>query len=337
MQLINQLLDFQKQEAGKFKLRLQTDNIVTLLKDVVFSFTEHAHARHVTLNLTSEGSEILLAFDRDELEKVFCNLLHNAFKFTPAGGSIAVSVGTVADSKSIGSPMLSVVIEDNGIGIPSDDLPKIFNRFFQVDQNNISESGFGIGLALAKGIIQLHGGSIHVESREADTKVSGFTRFTILLPIGVSTKATIDASPAFEDLVIPDRLSELPVAETSAKTDRHMIMLVEDNIEIRSCLKEILVPVYDIIESNNGNEAWPIIADQLPDLIVSDIAMPELDGLQLTHRIKTDDRTNHIPVILLTARGATEHHVEGIATGADDYITKPFHAQILLLVLSISS
>jgi YesN/AraC family two-component response regulator len=110
-----------------------------------------------------------------------------------------------------------------------------------------------------------------------------------------------------------------------------MIMLVEDNIEIRSCLREMLSPLYDIVESNDGKEAWPIIADQLPDLIVSDIAMPEMDGLELTQLIKNDERTNHIPVILLTARGATEHHVEGIATGADDYITKPFHAQILLL------
>jgi CheY-like chemotaxis protein len=332
MQLINQLLDFQKQEAGKFNLKLLPGNIVALLKDVVFSFTEHAHARHVTLNLTSEYSGIELTFDRDELEKVFCNLLHNAFKFTPAGGSIAVTIGTVIDSETNNSSAVRVVIEDNGIGIPSDDLPKIFNRFFQAEHNNISESGFGIGLALAKGIIQLHGGSIQVESTEADTDRPGFTRFTILLPIAVSSREPVAPSTPCEDSFIPNKLSEMSGAEASGiKTDRPIIMLVEDNIEIRSCLREILTPVYDVIEANNGTEAWPLIADQLPDLVVSDIAMPEMDGLELTHLIKNDDRTNHIPVILLTARGATEHHVEGIATGADDYITKPFHAQILLL------
>ena len=109
-----------------------------------------------------------------------------------------------------------------------------------------------------------------------------------------------------------------------------MIMLVEDNVEIRSCIKEMLSPLYEVIESNHGKEAWPIISDQLPDLIVSDIAMPEMDGLELTHLIKNDERTNHIPVILLTARGATEHHVEGIETGADDYITKPFSSRELV-------
>jgi signal transduction histidine kinase/DNA-binding response OmpR family regulator len=334
MQLINQLLDFQKQEAGKFKLKLQVGNVVELLKDVVFSFTEHAHTRHVALNLSSAASTIEFAFDRDELEKVFCNLIHNAFKFTPAGGSISVTVDTINSNEAEcnSAPNIRVVIEDNGIGIPSEDIPKIFNRFFQVEHNTINESGFGIGLALAKGIVQLHGGSIHVDSREADMSHPGFTRFTILLPLTNSPIAAVDEpSSVFQQVVIGDDLSKTSHPEDTNVNNRSMIMLVEDNIEIRSCLKEMLSPLYDVVESNHGKEAWPIIADQLPDLIVSDIAMPEMDGLELTDLIKNDERTNHIPVILLTARGATEHHVEGIATGADDYITKPFHAQILLL------
>ncbi len=332
MQLINQLLDFQKQEAGKFKLKMQVGNVVELLKEVVFSFTEHAHARHVELNLSSELSKIEFPFDRDELEKVFCNLLHNAFKFTPAGGCISVTVG-LSDSEQPSASKVRVVIEDNGIGIPSEDLPKIFNRFFQVEHNNINESGFGIGLALAKGIVQLHGGSIEVDSCEAEMNRSGFTRFTIVLPVTCLRTVPIeDNTASFHEVAFPN---DLPLAtlgdNITAKTDRPMVMLVEDNIEIRSCLKEMLSPLYDVVESDHGKVAWPIIADQLPDLIVSDIAMPEMDGLELTQLIKNDERTNHIPVILLTARGATEHHVEGISTGADDYITKPFHAQILLL------
>jgi CheY-like chemotaxis protein len=325
MKLIDQLLDFQKQEAGNFKLKLQHGNVVQLLKEIVFSFTEYARARHVELNFTTEAGKIEFPFDRDELEKVFCNLLHNAFKFTPGGGMISVAVALNSlDTRSGLVSTVKIVIEDNGIGIPADDLPKIFNRFFQVEHNNINESGFGIGLALAKGIIQQHGGAIHVDSQEANENQSGFTRFTIHLPLTPSIvehqivlDVTTDDSKSTKD-VVPD-------------AERHKILLVEDNIEIRSCLKEILLPLYDILESGNGDEAWPLITEALPDLIISDIAMPEMDGLALTHLIKNDERTDHIPVILLTARGATEHHVEGITTGADDYITKPFHAQILLL------
>lgn len=335
MQLINQLLDFQKQEAGNLRLKMQRGDVVELLKDVVFSFTEHARARHVLLNLDADTSKIEFAFDRDELEKVFCNLLHNAFKFTPAGGAISVSVGKVdlATTDANVAPSLRVVIEDNGIGIPSEDLPKIFNRFFQVEHSNINESGFGIGLALAKGIIQLHGGSINVESREADVTRPGFTRFTILLPLTPLPGYTSEETPALARDG-SDENELLQTDETDGSDARHnkpMIMLVEDNVEIRTCLKEILSPSYEILEANHGKEAWPVIAEQLPDLIVSDIAMSEMDGLELTRLVKNDERTNHIPVILLTARSTTEHHVEGIGIGADDYITKPFHAQILLL------
>ena len=150
MQLINQLLDFQKQEAGQFKLKKQNGDVVELLKDVVFSFTEYAHTRHVDLALNCDASisKIEFAFDRDELEKVFCNLLHNAFKFTPAGGMISITVGTTEGTASPSSSAVKIIVEDNGLGIPSDDLPRIFNRFFQVEQNYINESGFGIGLTL---------------------------------------------------------------------------------------------------------------------------------------------------------------------------------------------
>ena len=182
MRLINQLLDFQKQESRNLKLKILPGNIVELLRDIVFSFTEHAHARHIKLRLITEYDPGELNFDRDEIEKVFCNLLHNAFKFTPSGGEIIVTVSTEPGS----GQFLKMVVEDNGIGIPSEDLPKIFDRFFQADHTNISESGFGIGLALAKGIIQMHDGSINVESQEAELGRSGFTRFTILLPLGAN-------------------------------------------------------------------------------------------------------------------------------------------------------
>lgn len=347
MRLISQLLDFQKQEAGNFKLKMQVGNIVELLKEIVFSFTEHAHSRHVKLNFSADLGKIEFPFDRDELEKVFCNLLHNALKFTPGGGEISVTIGIANDwqqDESQSVPNVKIVVEDNGIGIPPEDLAKIFNRFFQVEYSNISESGFGIGLALAKGIIQLHGGSIHVESKEAELDKPGFSRFTILLPLPATTTPLPEQG---NHLALPDAcyadqttngnagdepgLKEAGLKEAGLTNERPIILLIEDNIEIRSCLKEILNPLYDIRESANGKEAWPIITQELPDIIVSDIAMPLMDGLELTQLVKNDERTNHIPVILLTARGTMENHVEGMETGADDYITKPFHGRILLL------
>ena len=309
--------------------------LVELLKPVVVSFTEYAHTRHVDLALNCDASisKIEFAFDRDELEKVFCNLLHNAFKFTPAGGMISITVGTTEGTASPSSSAVKIIVEDNGLGIPSDDLPRIFNRFFQVEQNYINESGFGIGLTLAKGIIELHSGSIQVESREADMKQAGFTRFTIFLPIQEGPSTAIEGRLTdSRKVVMPNTLSHLNgSSDCVTKSDRPAIMLVEDNSDICSLLKEMLSPLYNIIESHDGNEAWPIIANRLPDLILSDIAMPAMDGLELTHLIKNDERTSHIPVILLTARSAMEHHIHGISSGADDYITKPFHAQILLL------
>jgi signal transduction histidine kinase/ligand-binding sensor domain-containing protein/CheY-like chemotaxis protein/AraC-like DNA-binding protein len=337
MRLINQLLDFQKQEAGNLQLRPVEGNLVELLKEIVFSFTEHANARHIRLLFRTAHNKLSVRYDRDELEKVFCNLLHNAFKFTPGGGEISVSMDMLARAhEGKEENFVRIRVEDNGIGIPAEDLPKIFNRFYQVENTKINESGFGIGLALTKGIINLHGGTIEVDSHEAELGQSGYTRFTILLPI------LPDELPVVNTVEVPSTLEKLLSIDEKdghekydecdqASDNRPTVQLVEDNAEIRSCLKTILSHHYRIAESSNGKEAWEFACRHLPDLIISDIAMPEMDGLELTRRIKQDERTSHIPVFLLTARGAMEHHIEGIETEADDYITKPFHAQILQL------
>lgn len=336
MRLINQLLDFQKQEAGNLKLKPSKGNIVQLLKEIVFSFTEHANSRHIRLQFRTSHNDVFVNFDRDELEKVFCNLIHNAFKFTPGGGEIAVSMDTMSGGEGREKEFVSIKVEDNGIGIPAEDLPKIFNRFFQAENTKINESGFGIGLALAKGIINLHGGTIEVDSREAELGHSGFTRFTITLPLASSELPfvnSVDMPPMLESLLrLDDGNGRDPEEQQNATPDnRPTIHLVEDNAEIRACLKTILDPNYRVVESSNGKEAWEYASCHLPDLIISDIAMPEMDGLEFTRRIKRDERTNHIPVFLLTARGASEHHIEGMETEADDYIVKPFHARILEL------
>jgi ligand-binding sensor domain-containing protein/signal transduction histidine kinase/AraC-like DNA-binding protein len=335
MRLINQLLDFQKQEVGNLKLKMDEGNIIDLLRETIFSFTEHANSRHIGLKFTSDYDQIPLRYDRDELEKVFCNLLHNAFKFTPGGGEISVSVTIENEYEGTQNPFVKIRVADNGIGIPAEDLPKIFTRFFQVEQTTINESGFGIGLALTKGIVNLHGGMIDVESNEAELGQSGFTQFTVWLPL----KTTHPVQPAelkedYTGLVDHAEghstlMDEQP--EETTETGRPLVLLVEDNIEIRQCLKSILSPSYEILESSNGSHGWKLATQYLPDLVISDIAMPQMDGLEFTRLVKGDIRTNHIPVILLTAHGAMEHHIEGIETGADDYITKPFHSRILQL------
>lgn len=335
VRLINQLLDFQKQESGTLKLRLAHGNIVSLLEQTVFSFSEYARSRNIQLELHAQPESIYLNFDRNELEKVFCNLLYNAFKFTPGGGKVSITSTLEHDPRSEGKSFAKIILEDNGIGIAQADLPKIFNRFFQVEQAGLRESGFGIGLSLTKGIIDLHGGNITVESHEAALRQSGFTRFIITLPVHQPVSLKHAIIPDSIDNYIPlEPASTAADPETTGNQKQshpYHILLVEDNTEIRQCIRNILVPYYCVHEAADGVEACTLAKRITPDLIISDIAMPAMDGLEFTRLIKNDERTQHIPVILLTARDTTEHHVEGINNGADDYITKPFHSRLLLL------
>lgn len=327
--LINQLLDFQKQESGTLKLKRVSGNIVELVKEITYSFSEYAKSRNITVKLNTTHDELAVNYDPNELEKVFCNLLHNAFKFTPGGGNILISISVMEGINT--SPSVKIIVEDNGIGIHTSELPKIFNRFFQVENHGINESGFGIGLALTKGIIDLHEGSISVESEEADLGHTGFTRFTILLPLASKPEIVLSEFTSDAIIVSGGDIAEEHNDKVEKRFDTPLLLLVEDNPEIRECLRTILHNEYAIIEASNGEEALELTMKHLPDLIVSDIAMPLMDGIEFTLKVKKDERTDHIPIILLTARGAMEHHVEGIESGADDYITKPFQSQILQL------
>jgi DNA-binding response OmpR family regulator len=310
--------------------KITFDWLVELLKEIVFSFSEFAKTRHIDLSFQADFESLQVNFDRDEMEKVFCNLIHNSFKFTPGGGQIKISV--TREENDAEEQFAKIVLEDNGIGIPAEDLPKIFNRFFQVE-NGVNESGFGIGLALTKGIIDLHQGTISVDSYEADIGHHGFTRFTIFLPL-VSKVSRSPIETFINHNTLPINEFELNIDRNPNSThneNQSLVLIVEDNVEIRNCLKTILKNNYQIIEAGDGEEAWQVATTNLPDLVVSDIGMPKMDGIEFTRLMKTDQRTSHIPVILLTARGAMEHHIEGISSGADDYITKPFHTKILQL------
>ena len=335
--LLNQLLDFQRHETGNIQLNVRVMNIVEFIDEIQLSLQDYARSRRVTLNFLAETGEIKIWFDSEEMLKVFSNLLLNAFKFTPGGGEVSVKVERqFSDGETSG---VTITIEDNGLGIPPRNLEKIFHRFYQAENSGIKEEGFGIGLALTKGIIDLHHGSISVESKESTPQCNGFTRFVIALPGG---NAHFDKNELSEDQTAPDKPGGPEPEETTTtfndlffkknkEEEKALILLVEDNDEIRAYTRGLLCKHYNVLEGSDGLKGWELAVEQLPDLIISDVIMPNMNGLELVSRLKADQRTNHIPVLLLTARGTLNHQVEGLGLGADEYLAKPFNTQLLLL------
>ncbi len=335
LRLINQLLDFRKQENGKLKLKVAEGNIVKFLGEIILSFQEYARIKKIDLSFNASQQEIKLWYDRNELEKVFFNLLSNAFKFTPEHGKINVSIHDKSPEE------VSIIFEDSGHGISTDHLDKIFDRFYQVENSGLSDYGFGIGLALAKGIVELHKGKISVESEEAVNNRNGYSKFTVILYKGeshfsenevVMDYKTSEQVESYIDLETPDPFQDTGAALTvRPEKKQYTILIADDNPEIRSYLTDRLRTVYTIIEAGDGTDAWNSSGENVPDIIISDVVMPGIDGIKLTSMLKTDERTSHIPVILLTARNAMVNQYEGLETGADEYITKPFNIHFLEL------
>jgi len=333
--LVNELLDFRKVESGNFKLYVSQDNIVKFIKEIYLSFQSIALSKEIQYEFITPEDNIPLYFDKDQLEKVFFNLISNAFKFTPVGGQIVVEI-----KKDLVNEAVEVVVQDNGQGIPYESLDKIFENFYQMSNPNANSIGTGIGLALSKGIVELHKGKISVESRSSGTEKEGFTRFRVLLKSG--------SSHFQKDELITEELQGERLAEYTLHTDpdqaidykennksvdpaNYTLLLIEDNDEVRDFIKRSLEDNYNIIECSNGLDGWEVAIKIIPDMVISDVMMPVMDGLELCRKLKTDNRTCHIPVILLTARSAYIHQVNGLQTGADAYITKPFSNQILHL------
>jgi ligand-binding sensor domain-containing protein/signal transduction histidine kinase/CheY-like chemotaxis protein/AraC-like DNA-binding protein len=338
--LVEQLLDFQKHEIGNVCLKVQKHDLNDWLQSTCDSFHSFAALRGVKLHFEPDPAQPELWFDGGEMEKVFHNLIANAVKFTPTGGEIAISIKTPEDQLD----MLQVIVEDNGIGIGADDLNKIFHRFYQADNPSRHESGFGIGLALSKNIVELHHGTILAESMESVRGQRGYTRFIISLPFGnqvysggqlscISRERDYDRTPEHALPGMTDLENILQTEEVQSKKAgprKPLVMIVEDQEDLRAYLKSLLCTNYQVIEAPNGSAAWDEATSVLPDLIISDVAMPVMDGVEFTRLIKTDNRTSHIPVILLTARDTLAHQVTGFETGADDYVTKPFYPKLLL-------
>jgi len=326
LRLINRLMDFRKLESNQLKLEVAEGNIVKFLQEIFLSFSEHAKNGHYNYEFHTSEDEIFVYYDRYKLERVFYNLISNAFKFTKAGGDISVHV--LKDDIN-----LIVEVKDSGIGIPEEHLDKIFDRFFEVSKNNQIEEfkkGTGIGLSIASNIVKLHQGEIFAKNLQTQGSV-----FTVKLKLG---KEHLSESDIIGNFKISDDVSqyaaqinvkdiELPSnpEDLLRENRKYTILVAEDNAVLRSFIKEILKPNYNIIQAENGKEALEKALKHLPDLIISDVIMPKMVGTELCSKIKTTLATSHIPVILLTSRSSLVYKFEGLESGADDYISKPFN------------
>jgi signal transduction histidine kinase/DNA-binding response OmpR family regulator len=318
LNLVNQLLDFRRMEVQEVKLNASEGDIIGFIHEAANSFNDLSEKKNIRFSFSSSVESLESVFDKDKLEKILFNLLSNAFKFTPDSGSVMVNTDVIDVG---GIRNLRIKVADTGIGIPIDKQEKIFERFFQSDlPKSMVNQGSGIGLSITKEFVKAHGGTIDVES----TPDKGST-FTVLLPVP-EINAEHKGVEEIEEL-LPE--TEEISTETNGLHHKPVLLLVEDNEDFRFYLKDNLKFQYKIIEASNGKSGLKQALENIPDLIVSDVMMPEMNGIELCKKIKNEKSTSHIPVILLTARTAEEQKVEGFDSGADDYVTKPFNFEIL--------
>ncbi len=336
--MINQLLDLSKLEAGKMKLQCREMNLPEWIRQYIQSFESLARQKEITLEFRSSGQEIICFFDPEKMAQIMNNLLSNAFKFTDEGGQIWVKVYTIQSSQSnthienrssLTAGSCSIVISDNGKGIPADKLPHIFDRFYQADDSIARRSeGTGIGLALVKELVELHHGTITAES-----EVGMGTTYTITFPLGAGHLKKDDLATSPEQEISPDtaapEIQEVTANQSSALSGLPVMLIVEDNADMRDYIRGYFQQEYKLLEAINGRQGLQQALETIPDIIISDVMMPEMDGYEMCNALKADQRTNHIPVILLTARSSGADKIEGLETGADDFVIKPFDGKEL--------
>jgi len=322
LNLVNQLLDFRKMEVQEVRLHPSIGDIVGFCRDTSYSFTDIAEKKKIRFSFSANIEGLEIYFDKDKIEKILFNLISNAFKYTPDNGAVEVNLIYQPPVNNEGEGTLAIEVKDTGIGIPAAQHEKIFERFFQTEvPESMVNQGTGIGLAITKEFVKLHKGIITVKS-EPDQG----TCFTVLLP----AKKIYEPSARAATGPLPAENEEPFVSEESKKGDkRKTILVVEDNEDLRFYLKDNLKGQYHVEEATNGKEGWEKIKQLNPDLVVSDIMMPLMDGVELAQKIKTETLTAHIPIVLLTAMGSEEKQLEGLKAGVNDYITKPFTFEIL--------
>jgi signal transduction histidine kinase/ligand-binding sensor domain-containing protein/DNA-binding response OmpR family regulator len=354
-QLVSELLDIAKIEGGEMKLKARPTNMVSAVNDITLSFQPLAERKKIALTVRSDNSEVIAWMEREKLDKILSNVLSNAFKFTPEGGHVDVSLRAtprrgercnLTTQEEIASSLestprndrvpegfVTITVTDTGIGIPADQLDKIFDRFYQVDSGHTREhEGTGIGLSLTKELVELHKGRIEVESQEGKG-----SSFKLIFPLGRDhLKPEEICGEEAEEVHVPAERERVEVedepgtdARSSGGSALPTLLLVEDNADVRKYISMILEDHYRIIEAKNGEEGLDKACREIPDLIISDIMMPKMDGFELCRRLKSDTRTSHIPLIMLTAKATIGDKISGLELGADDYIMKPFEASEL--------
>lgn len=324
--LVNQLLDFRKNEVAGLQLNATYSDVVAFSKNVCDSFSAITERKNVELTFFSDRDSIKMLFDLDKLEKIFMNLLGNAFKFTPVGGRVDVSLEQVGDE----NPMLRIKVADTGIGIKDKDKEHIFERFYQVDDNGDSHPnmGSGIGLSMVSEYVKLHQGTIRVTDNVGCGSV-----FIIDIPIRSAAQEE-DSKETDKDNIITASAPK-PEEEQSSSSEgaevRRVALVVDDNPDMTDMLKFELAEDFDVITASDGNEALKILKDANPSIILTDLMMPGMDGIELCRRLKSNPQTVSIPIIILTAKHDMGVKIEGLTIGADDYITKPFNLDVLRL------
>ena len=324
LSLVNQMMDLSKLESGTLSIHWQQGNIIEYVRYIKESFHSLAAQKLIDLQCHTDKDEFYMDYDREKILTIVSNLIFNAIKYTTEGGSVILGLNTEGG-------VLKITVSDTGMGIPADKLPHIFDRFYQVDDSYTRKAeGTGIGLTLTKELIQLLGGTIDVKS----TLGQG-TAFTVELPI--TQKAEIKESESIEliepNYTRPMNIQDEPIASLliSQKEARvkPLVLIVEDSPDVVRYLRICLQNDYRLISAANGIEGVSKALDQIPDLIISDVMMPEMDGYELCQKLKTNVETSHIPIVLLTAKGDIDSKIEGLELGADEYLAKPFEEREL--------
>ena len=318
LRLVNELLDVRKLETNDIVLDVSKSEFVSFAKAIYFSFSDIASDRNIKYSFNTDQNSMYLWFDNNQLEKVIFNLLSNAFKFTNDGGTIELLIESNANE-------VLLAVKDTGIGLSADDKEKIFKRFYQVKYTHTTNNkGFGLGLSIVKDIIKLHKGQINVAS-----EIKKGSSFEIKLLKG-NTHFNDCVAMSLENFEANSTINKLQQKLIDGDSKKETILIVEDNVEIQDSLKELLEDEnYAIIQAFDGLEGLRLASKCLPNLIISDVMMPEMDGIELSKKIKLNSATSHIPMIILTAKSAAKDKMEGYETGADEYIIKPYDEDFL--------
>jgi len=325
LRLVNQLMDFRKIESNQMKLRASENDLVGFTKNIMESYGKKAHRRGVEFQLLTRYERLPVWFDPGMMDKVLFNLLSNAFKFTPDGGKIQLSIATDSTGKNA-----VLAVEDSGKGMSDDEVSHVFEAFYQGDERQLA--GTGLGLSLSKSLVELNGGNLTAQG----TKGVG-SRFTVSLPMGrahLANEQVVEESRQYlsEEEFLFAAEEVLPEGEMEAQAKdaaSQQVLIIEDNADLQSFLKKKLGSTYQVVPALDGNDGLQKAFDLTPDLVICDIMLPGMDGLAITRHLKTDLRTSHIPIVLLSARSMVEQQIEGTEAGADSYVTKPFNIHFL--------